>query len=680
MILKTKILILFFVVGIVLICGCVNNPAPDIYDRSCVSDEDCIFTCYCGAINKNEICNEPSGIMLKCLSEAVVKCINNTCYEWSEIPAAEWYELNKTKLAEDKLPADVFIGHTCPFLGLNLSNPNSKILEIASEHCADLDDDNLYDYLAINTKVNITETGNYLLTGILLSGENKICSEIKEISYSSVFVFPLYLEQGIRTIDLNFSGEEIYRKKQSGIYAINLSLCGMSNETIHFDSKTFNLSYYNYTQFQKPRAEIIEIYEYGEHINKDDLFDYLTIEVQLDVWKSGNYTIYGLLETEYHTSITEDKVETHLDKGKHNIKIRFEGTHIYKSKINGSFILNLELLDEFKTYNTSKYNYTEFQRPKVEFIGVFSDFADFGADSDNDGKYDYLVVNLGINVRKSGDYMISAWLQDMYGKDICYNIDRANKTRLFDSREIQNLTLYFDGISINDHGIDGFFKIGSLVIYDANDNVIDAIDNPYNTSFYKFTDFEPTSKITGFITDDRGQPISKTHIMLHSRFSSLGAGITDDKGYYFIGKIKKGNYTINILTRENPYLPDYENSINLAEGQTKKFNITINRQSIAIVRILDNENNSIIIDKNSEFIQLLSPKRFGGYTQEYSCAIDFCNYEGVNLKKGEYVFFIELQSDSQECTFRYIKNSGVQDYKTINLEKGKTNYIDLHLT
>jgi len=46
-------------------------------NKSCLTDEDCKFTCGCGAINKNEICHDP-GATYDCVDHEV-KCENSIC-------------------------------------------------------------------------------------------------------------------------------------------------------------------------------------------------------------------------------------------------------------------------------------------------------------------------------------------------------------------------------------------------------------------------------------------------------------------------------------------------------------------------------------------------------------------------------------------------------------------------
>jgi len=57
--------------------GMGENYDVSFCDKSCNVDEDCKFVCGCGAISKNEICND-EGIMYDC-EDLEVRCENNKC-------------------------------------------------------------------------------------------------------------------------------------------------------------------------------------------------------------------------------------------------------------------------------------------------------------------------------------------------------------------------------------------------------------------------------------------------------------------------------------------------------------------------------------------------------------------------------------------------------------------------
>ncbi len=115
------------------------------------------------------------------------------------------------------------------------------------------------------------------------------------------------------------------------------------------------------------------------------------------------------------------------------------------------------------------------------------------ADSDGDGLYNTLRINVGVNVSLAGDYEVSGVLQDASGN----TIDQAGfPTMLEGSGELgvgqQFVSLDFDGGPIYQHGVDGPYSLRHVVVYDQNDASIqtDYVQDAYTTSAYAYTNFQ----------------------------------------------------------------------------------------------------------------------------------------------------------------------------------------------
>ncbi|MCK5475146.1 MAG: hypothetical protein KAI71_01005 [Candidatus Pacebacteria bacterium] len=85
---------------------------PESCDNDCQIDEDCKFTCGCGAINKNEVCQD-EGIIYDCVDH-YVSCENNKCILGEEklqnenqIDISDWQTYRNKKFGfEMKYPVD----------------------------------------------------------------------------------------------------------------------------------------------------------------------------------------------------------------------------------------------------------------------------------------------------------------------------------------------------------------------------------------------------------------------------------------------------------------------------------------------------------------------------------------------------------------------------------------------
>ncbi len=117
---------------------------------------------------------------------------------------------------------------------------------------------------------------------------------------------------------------------------------------------------------------------YGEDTDGDGLFNYLIIEVEVDITDTAiGYDLSGTLKD----MGTYDDGCGSLSYGKHNIKLYFDGSEIYRKKLNGPYQLsrvelsagtcgngmelpNLNIIDSLSDIYTKYYDYTEFQKGK----------------------------------------------------------------------------------------------------------------------------------------------------------------------------------------------------------------------------------------------------------------------------------------------------------------------------
>ena len=127
------------------------------------------------------------------------------------------------------------------------------------------------------------------------------------------------------------------------------------------------------------------------------------------------------------------------------------------------------------------------------FLGEFNDvYSDYGVDINNDGLYDNLIVEVGINVTTPGNFRLEGWLYDANGIKI---LQTENSTYLNVGDQI--VTLNFDGFTIYKHGVDGPYYLRYLNLYDETGALIDSRDYADTTSPYNFTDFQHLVFLTG---------------------------------------------------------------------------------------------------------------------------------------------------------------------------------------
>ncbi|MBC7250775.1 MAG: PD40 domain-containing protein [Anaerolineae bacterium] len=90
--------------------------------------------------------------------------------------------------------------------------------------------------------------------------------------------------------------------------------------------------------------------------------------------------------------------------------------------------------------------------------GAYSDRTE---DTNGDGQYEYLIVDVGMNAAQSGDYLVSAVLESVDGQ----YIDLANASVASASGPL-TLSLYFSGDAIRESGIDGPYVVTQVLLLD----------------------------------------------------------------------------------------------------------------------------------------------------------------------------------------------------------------------
>ncbi len=441
-------------------------------------------------------------------------------------------------------------------------NPTGFFTGIYSDYGDDIDGDGLFDNLVIELGVEVNRTGNYTLFAMLedLSG-----NDYQYINES-------FLDIGNHSLKLIFNGSIIYKSRINGYFRlIEIELYNSSYDLMDFRIDAYNTSYYYYSEFQRPEEGVIGFSDSGLDTNENGLYDYLQINVRINITDSMNYTVHGFLYDSIGNKIDSAFNSTYLNKGENEIGLNFDGLLIYKNKINGPYILrDLSVYNEnnvidflHEAYNTSAYNYTEFEKPLVEFTGNFSDY---GVDEDSDGLYDYLVIEMEINVNEPGNYSGVFWL---YANETA--IVKTSDSSYFDAG-IQTINLGFDGLEIYEKGINGPYTLTHITLHDENGSLIDYGWDVYNTSAYNYTQFYGGGIITGFVTDINGDPAPDAYIYAVGPLSI--STITDIDGSYRIIGLETGTYTIRVEPSD-PNLMTASAYIFITAGQTIVQNFTL---------------------------------------------------------------------------------------------------------
>lgn len=241
--------------------------------------------------------------------------------------------------------------------------PPAKFNGLYRDYGVDEDGDGIYDYAILRVGVDVRVPGNYMVEGSLYDINN---GSVVPISYGND------LKIGSQALEL-----ELDEMKSPGPYRLkNLVLYDDGGDVV--DRSPGGYLTGKYSDLRIYDAELNGNYsDYGSDIDGDGLYDYLTLDVGVDVYAPGNYSLWGLLCDSKGKGLVWSLGFAYLLPGVHTMHVDFDGKTLWMSRVNGPYELynlSLESGDSFEenltgedsmlgTYLTRPYNYTEFVNP-----------------------------------------------------------------------------------------------------------------------------------------------------------------------------------------------------------------------------------------------------------------------------------------------------------------------------
>jgi hypothetical protein len=389
---------------------------------------------------------------------------------------------------------------TATWLNITSDATSISFMDVYTDYGIDTDGDGKYDYLAIDVRVDVKKVGKYRIEGNL-KDHNTGDYIVGAFTYR-------ILDVGVQDVTLKFNGYQIYRHGISVKFDLeDLKLYDKDWNMLDYRGYAYTTSYYSYTYFDVPPADLTGSYSnYGIDTDSDGKYNYLAIDVWVNVKKEGYYSLRGWLDEDGNKFITYASTGSHLNEGLQKVTLKFNGYEIYRRGINAQFVLGLvelqvrsdddwNIVDQkWDAHTTSFYYYTGFDKPPADITGSYSHY---GIDADGDGKYDYLALDVWVNVKEAGYHNLQGWLEDCYGY---YITSDSNRTYLKEG--LQKLTLEFNGYEIYRHGVSGSLSLGHVKLLDYGWNVIEEKWDVYSTSYYAYTNFDtPPIDLTGAYVD-----------------------------------------------------------------------------------------------------------------------------------------------------------------------------------
>jgi len=316
----------------------------------------------------------------------------------------EWDQITKWYLVDSKQKADLTEGHKIYLIDKNANygwgdyeyHSGAKFTGNYTTYGSDPDGDGIYNALFMDVEVDVTVPGEYIVSGELKFNDTFISARSSRFPARGFWFFLPALELGVKTVTVDFSGEDIYNAGIDGVYTANLFIEDEASKLI-IDEKSFDTPNYNHTQF-------------GEYAYKLAKFQKVIRRLE-DIPRTGQLIITGITFLILITVLTLIGYKYWKRKTKITLLAFIFILIIFLFAI-------LFLVIGFLTSGTfasqqidsvdSTKNFPSSINSGAKFTG---NYTTYGSDPDGDGIYNYLAINAEVDVTTLGDYGIGGVLK-----------------------------------------------------------------------------------------------------------------------------------------------------------------------------------------------------------------------------------------------------------------------------
>lgn len=226
---------------------------------------------------------------------------------------------------------------------------------------------------------------------------------------------------------------------------------------------------------------------------EDGLIDYVTFAAGVNVKSPGNYSAFAVLYDTQSGQRIYLRNESYLNAG-----AKFLDFYIFPISSPGPYRHRLQELvlynGEGKKVDVSDARYTtrsyEQENVRLWSARLNGRYGDRGLDTNSDGFYDFLTVEVGVDVAEQGNYSLMGTLYDSDGRQVVWSVAYANL-----SAGSHVMHMDFDGKTINLHKFNGTYAVSELVLLRGDSRVEeglaleDSAPDAYITGRYSYGQF-----------------------------------------------------------------------------------------------------------------------------------------------------------------------------------------------
>lgn len=253
---------------------------------------------------------------------------------------------------------------TITFAGEDPAEPvKTGFTGVFSDSAVDVDDDGYFEYLVISAEVHITSPGRYYLEGNLAFDLDYLVSNRPNwLSTAPINSMGFDCDTGLVTLELPFSGEDIFRNAIDGIYTAGLSLykdtagpsAGAARNGLigkeYLGYARTETAYYDHNNFREYDGEIpalgimnLEI-EQTIDTSGNGLFDMLDATVSIGTVEPGLFNVKANLMSGSVRLATFMQLIS-LRPGPNPAKLSFPGNWIHRCGQDGHFTIDISLTE-----------------------------------------------------------------------------------------------------------------------------------------------------------------------------------------------------------------------------------------------------------------------------------------------------------------------------------------------
>lgn len=378
-----------------------------------------------------------------------------------------------------------------------------------------------FEGVGLTVDINVRSAGSYQLLGSLTKNGTTLVS-----GETLVNLGVARLIAGQQSVPLLLPGLPIRRSGQDGPYEGALVLVDGTGRTVStFDFVTQPYQAANFEGVIDPTGPFQAI---GIDTNANNLYDKLEVTFDAAFSKAGTFLLTGILtdQTGLHTVYSEQLIT--VVPGIRTVVLEFAGPDIYSQQMNGPYRIEVSLRDPGTQESidrvalpqeTGPFHYTDFDPNRgATAISLLGSSTDHGVDTNGNGKYDQLRVDVGVHLQNAGTYQWSARLVDSSGKEIGF----YNQGGTFLPAGNTTIGFTFNGTQIGANGKNGPYFVKGLLIFGAGANLV--ATNVATTFPYAARDFEGyVPALPGDLNGDGVVDRKDANVMWKAMYSTAGS-------------------------------------------------------------------------------------------------------------------------------------------------------------